>query len=221
MSKNTKDKKETKEMIEQERNLLKITLEYISKENESLKDQLQDMKITAKTNKELLKEYVEKITTKDTVVQKMNNTIELLQERLRCLEEYTKTLQNNMTKSGRSLPNIPLPGCQVQVQVSSNTGGNTGGNLSSNTPNKNGYKTSDIDGITNNNTNTNNNGNYNNSFDAMQGCQTPDESKEIRVATTKRDSKNIYTKKMPNYNQENNNVKEVSNLYMNLYFFIF
>lgn len=96
-----KEKKETKETIEQERNLLRITLEYMAKENQTLKRQLEDMKVTAFSNKDLLKEYVEKITNKDKVVEKMNNTIEQLQSRLHSLEEYIKNINNGGNYSGR------------------------------------------------------------------------------------------------------------------------
>ncbi len=92
-NKTNKEKKETKETIEQERNFLKITLDYFVKENETLKRQIEDMKITVKSNKELLKEYVETITNKDKVVEKMNNTIEHLQSRLHTLEEHFKSNQ--------------------------------------------------------------------------------------------------------------------------------
>lgn len=85
-----KEKKETREIIEKERNLLKITLEYMAKENDSLKQQLEDMKVTVRTNKEQLKEYIETITGKDKVVEKMNNTIEQLQSRLSSLEDFIK-----------------------------------------------------------------------------------------------------------------------------------
>ncbi len=78
-------------MLEQERNLLKITLDYVVKENETLKQQNEDMKITVKHNKELLREYIEKITNKDKVVEKMNSTIDQLTQRLHSLEEYIKT----------------------------------------------------------------------------------------------------------------------------------
>jgi chromosome segregation ATPase len=78
------------QVVEQERNLLKITLDYVAKENDMLKQQLEDMKMTVKHNKELLKEYIEKITSKDKVVEKMNSTIEQLQTRLHSLEEYIK-----------------------------------------------------------------------------------------------------------------------------------
>lgn len=95
--KNSKDPKSTNNnsksnflMLEQERNLLKITLDYVVKENDMLKQQNEDMKITVKHNKELLREYIEKITNKDKVVEKMNSTIEQLTLRLHSLEEYIK-----------------------------------------------------------------------------------------------------------------------------------
>ena len=91
---NGKTKKETYETIEQERNLLKITLDHFIKENTNLKDTLEDMKMTVKTNKQLLKEYIEQITGKDKVVEKMNNTIEQLQTRLHMLEENSKNITN-------------------------------------------------------------------------------------------------------------------------------
>ena len=77
-------------MVEQERNLLKITLDYVVKENETLKQQVEDMKITVKHNKELLREYIEKITNKDKVVEKMNSTIEQLTQRIHSFEEFIK-----------------------------------------------------------------------------------------------------------------------------------
>jgi hypothetical protein len=76
--------------LEQERNMLKITLDYYAKENENLKNQVEDMKITVKHNKELLKEYVEKITNKDKAVEKMNATIEQLTSRMHSLEDFIK-----------------------------------------------------------------------------------------------------------------------------------
>jgi hypothetical protein len=79
-------------VLEQERNLLKITLDYVIKENETLKGQLEDMKMTVIHNKELLKEYVDKITNKDKVVEKMSSTIEQLQARIKSLEEHIKHL---------------------------------------------------------------------------------------------------------------------------------
>jgi hypothetical protein len=83
----TKDKTQT---IKQERDLLKITLQHYVNENETLKTQLENTKITMKANKDLLKEYVEKITNKDKVVEKMTNTIDQLKSRLTSLEDYIK-----------------------------------------------------------------------------------------------------------------------------------
>lgn len=76
--------------LEQEKNMLKITLDYVAKENDELKQQLEDMKITVKHNKELLKEYVDRITNKDKVVEKMNATIDQLTSRMHSLEDYIK-----------------------------------------------------------------------------------------------------------------------------------
>ena len=49
-------------VLEQERNMLKITLDFLSTENQKLKSQIEDMKITVRHNKEQLEEYVTKIT---------------------------------------------------------------------------------------------------------------------------------------------------------------
>lgn len=78
------------QMLEQERNMLKITLQHMTAQNEKLKNELEDMRMTAKQNKELLKEYVEKITNKDKVFEKMNAQIEQLTNRLKILENYKK-----------------------------------------------------------------------------------------------------------------------------------
>jgi hypothetical protein len=80
------------QVLEQERNLLKITLDYVVKENDAFKQQLEDMRMTVKHNKELLKEYVEKITNKDKVVEKMSATIEQLNSRIQGLQEYIKQM---------------------------------------------------------------------------------------------------------------------------------
>jgi len=83
--------KDKTEKLKQERDLLKITLQHYVDENDSLKTQLENNKITIKANKDLLKEYVEKITNKDKVFEKMTNTIEQLQSRLTSLEDYIKS----------------------------------------------------------------------------------------------------------------------------------
>lgn len=89
--KGNKIPKDKTEKLKQERDLLKITLQHYVDENDSLKTQLENNKITIKANKDLLKEYVEKITNKDKVFEKMTNTIEQLQSRLTSLEDYIKS----------------------------------------------------------------------------------------------------------------------------------
>ena len=70
--------------------MLKITLQYISEENENLKNELNDMKITAKKNKDMLKEYIYQITNKDKLFEKMTSTIEQLKSRLKAIEQSKK-----------------------------------------------------------------------------------------------------------------------------------
>ena len=77
---------------EKERDMLKITLNHLATENHKLKTSLNDAKITVKHNKNLLKEYIETITDKDKVVEKMSSTISSLQIRLETFENYLKKM---------------------------------------------------------------------------------------------------------------------------------
>ena len=76
--------------LKKERDMLKITLQYITEENENLKNELNDMKITAKKNKDMLREYINQITNKDKLFEKMASTIEQLKSRLKAIEQYKK-----------------------------------------------------------------------------------------------------------------------------------
>ena len=76
--------------LKKERDMLKITLEYITEENKNLKNELNDMKVTAKKNKDMLKEYVYQITNKDKLFEKMTSTIEQLKSRLKAMEQSKK-----------------------------------------------------------------------------------------------------------------------------------
>ena len=89
--------------LKKERDMLKITLQYITEENENLKNELNDMKITAKKNKDMLKEYVYQITNKDKLFEKMSSTIEQYKSRLKAMEQskkikkkYEKDLTNDL-----------------------------------------------------------------------------------------------------------------------------
>lgn len=96
----SKKEKEIIKMLEQERNLLKITLEHLVKENDDLKRTIEDMKITVKANKDQLSEYISTITNKDMVVEKMNNTINQLRYRLESMEEQIKKQQRQQVGGG-------------------------------------------------------------------------------------------------------------------------
>ena len=71
--------------LKKERDMLKITLQYVTQENINLKNELNDMKITAKKNKDMLKEYINQITNKDKLFEKMESTIEILKSRLKAM----------------------------------------------------------------------------------------------------------------------------------------
>ena len=90
--------------LEQEKQMLKLTLDHMIKENNNLKNMLEDMKVTVNANKQQLKEYVDNITSKDKVVEKMNNTIEQLQQRLLTYETHHK--KNIKDKLNTSINNI-------------------------------------------------------------------------------------------------------------------
>ena len=76
--------------LKKERDMLKITLDYFTEENKQLKNELNDMKITAKKNKDMLKEYITQITNKDKLFEKMVSTIEQLKSRLKAMEQMKK-----------------------------------------------------------------------------------------------------------------------------------
>ena len=85
---------------------LQLYLEHLIKDKENIKQQLDDMRITAQKNKELLKEYIYSITSKDQIVEKLQCTIENLQERINNQEEYIKktiTNKNNKTLTEQQL----------------------------------------------------------------------------------------------------------------------
>ena len=85
--------------LKKERDMLKITLQYITEENLNLKNELNDMKITAKKNKDMLKEYINQITNKDKLFEKMASTIEQLKSRLKAMEQFKKEKEKNEKES--------------------------------------------------------------------------------------------------------------------------
>ena len=141
--------------LEEEKNLLKITLKYISEENEKLKNELEDMKITAKKNKEMLQEYVNKITDKDKLFIKMNSQIESLTTRLKVLDVFNKKQKINKERYFGMNTNPTINNNIVYTNSLNNEVKTT--NVSTGN-----YQ---LNSLTNNNTkNNNNNNNINKSF---------------------------------------------------------
>ena len=56
--------------LQKERESLQNSLKKISEENEKLKTQVHDMKITVRENKKLLNDYIINITNKDKLFEK-------------------------------------------------------------------------------------------------------------------------------------------------------
>lgn len=94
-----KNKLNSINILTKEKEMLKVTLDYMIKENAQLKNQIEDMKLTVQHNKLQLKEYIDNITNKDKVVEKMNSTIELLQSRLNMYETYHKSKNSTDVQS--------------------------------------------------------------------------------------------------------------------------
>ena len=84
--------------LKTERDMLRVTLKSIAEENDQLKNELNDMKITSKKNKDMLKEYVTQITNKDKLFEKMNSTIEQLKARLKALEISKREKEKELKK---------------------------------------------------------------------------------------------------------------------------
>ena len=76
--------------------MLKLTIEHITDENQRLKQQVNDLKITIKTNKEVMSEYMETITDKNSAVKKLMEQIELMKARF-----YTLESQSNLSPRKR------------------------------------------------------------------------------------------------------------------------
>ena len=149
------------QMLEQERNMLKITLQYISTENDKLKNELEDMKITAKKNKEMLKEYVTQITNKDKVFEKMNAQIEQLTNRLKILENFKKlnSKKINMnpinTNSSNKIENKTTYYTNTPMNSLTNTNSNNNTYESKNNPTQGSISMKKTDTRNSNHTNTN------------------------------------------------------------------
>jgi hypothetical protein len=88
----SKSKLRKVEHSEEKLKYLTLLSDHLFKENEILKAELEDMKMTVLHNKEMLKEYIENITDKDKIVQKFQCTIENLTERIKTQDEVIKRM---------------------------------------------------------------------------------------------------------------------------------
>ena len=76
--------------LQKERESLQNSIKKLSEENEKLKTQVHDMKITVKENKKVLNDYIINITKKDKLFEKLNLIISELKDKIKILEEKLK-----------------------------------------------------------------------------------------------------------------------------------
>ena len=76
--------------LQKERESLQNSIKKLSEENEKLKTQVHDMKITVKENKKVLNDYIINITNKDKLFEKLNLIISELKDKIKILEEKLK-----------------------------------------------------------------------------------------------------------------------------------
>lgn len=77
-------------LLKQEREELNQKLSASQKENKELKNKINDLKVTLKSNKELLKTYANQIYEKEQIFDKLNNTIDDLKTQIIDLEKQVK-----------------------------------------------------------------------------------------------------------------------------------
>ena len=78
--------------LDEEISFLRITIDHFAEENESIKQKIEDLKVTYQSDKELLNEYYNQITDKDLKVKKLLNVIEQLKKRLNPLDNLNHKL---------------------------------------------------------------------------------------------------------------------------------
>ena len=76
--------------LDEEISFLRITIEHIVEENKNIKQKIEDLKVTYQSDKDLLNEYYNQISNKDSNVRKLTNTIQQLKTRLNHLEITNK-----------------------------------------------------------------------------------------------------------------------------------
>ena len=194
--------------LKKERDMLKITLQYITEENENLKNELNDMKITARKNKDMLKEYVYQITNKDKLFEKMTSTIEQLKSRLEALEQSKK----NKKKNEKDFANDYMNYNTYNHSTATNSNNHTTNNIITSTGGENNFSFGF--NILNNNNNIkkfkNNITNKINDKANKSTFNIPIDKKGFNILNNKNKENNIPIKPINNINnkQENNNNKQ-------------
>lgn len=98
--------KALKEVLDQEHQMLKLTLDVLAKENEKLKQQATELENNVKKNKLQLQDYLNSITNKDSAVESLNKKIEQLHIRLNELNKSKGHVSTNGNeKTSRKIKN--------------------------------------------------------------------------------------------------------------------
>lgn len=88
--------------LKEDREELLLTIASLQKDNKELKNKINDLKITLKSNKELLQDYANQIYEKDQLYDKLNATIDDLKMQLTELEKKEKKYAENIYRSSTS-----------------------------------------------------------------------------------------------------------------------
>ena len=88
--------------LKEDREELLLTIASLQKDNKDLKNKINDLKITLKSNKELLQDYANQIYEKDQLYDKLNATIDDLKIQLTELEKKEKKYAENIYRSSTS-----------------------------------------------------------------------------------------------------------------------
>ena len=88
--------------LKEDREELLLTIASLQKDNKDLKNKINDLKITLKSNKELLQDYANQIYEKDQLYDKLNATIDDLKMQLTELEKKEKKYAENIYRSSTS-----------------------------------------------------------------------------------------------------------------------
>ena len=103
---NKKTNKKYNKNNEQEISFLFFIIDHFVKENQDLKQKIEDLKITYQSDKNLLNEYFDQITNKDNDVKKLINTVDLFKTRIKNLENLQ--IQKFITKNNTLIKNEEL-----------------------------------------------------------------------------------------------------------------